>query len=167
MKEKPPNQNSAAPSTSSSSGGVRSAAARLLGAGNGSRALSFVGGNGASRGVSGSSRIGGPAGASAGSSCSQITANYDGKGTYLIFNAADTLFISDLNSHDKVSAFTRLLASLCCCMITDSGFYRRIRSSPSILATRTRCATPLIPRQRMGMICSLGFTPAMVGKVAY
>ncbi|XP_020111897.1 WD repeat-containing protein 20 homolog isoform X1 [Ananas comosus] len=101
LKEKPPNQNSAAPSTSSSSGGVRSAAARLLGAGNGSRALSFVGGNGASRGVSGSSRIGGPAGASAGSSCSQITANYDGKGTYLIFNAADTLFISDLNSHDK------------------------------------------------------------------
>ncbi|XP_073013072.1 uncharacterized protein [Typha latifolia] len=101
LKEKPANQNSSTPSTPSSSSGVRSAAARLLGAGNGSRALSFVGGNGVSRGVSGSSKIGGPIGASTSLSGSQATANYDGKGTYLIFNAADTLFVSDLNSQDK------------------------------------------------------------------
>ncbi|XP_042388209.1 probable catabolite repression protein creC isoform X3 [Zingiber officinale] len=100
LKEKPANQASAAPSTPSASG-VRSAAARLLGAGNGSRALSFVGGNGANRVVSGSSKIGGSVGTSVGSSSSQLVANYDGKGTYLIFNMADTLFISDLNSQDK------------------------------------------------------------------
>ena len=42
---------------------------------------------------------------------SQGMANYDGKGTYIIFNTADTLFISDLNSHDKVFPF--LLLHLC------------------------------------------------------
>lgn len=101
MKERPTAQASTTPSIPSS-GGVRSAAARLLGAGNGSRALSFVGGNGVSRPVSGSSRIGGSAGASTGSGSSQPVANFDDKGTYLIFNSADTLFISDLNSQDKV-----------------------------------------------------------------
>ncbi|THU45759.1 hypothetical protein C4D60_Mb02t21370 [Musa balbisiana] len=100
LKEKPTNQPLATPSTPSSSG-VRSAAARLLGAGNGSRALSFVGGNGTSRTVSGTTRIGGSLGVSTGSGNSQAVANYDGKGTYLIFNSADTLFISDLNSQDK------------------------------------------------------------------
>ncbi|XP_008784217.2 dystrophia myotonica WD repeat-containing protein-like isoform X1 [Phoenix dactylifera] len=101
LKEKPANQAPSTPSTPSSGGGVRSAAARLLGAGNGSRALSFVGGNGVSRVVSGNSRTGGSLGSSIGSSSSQSTSNYDGKGAYLIFNAADTLFISDLNSQDK------------------------------------------------------------------
>ncbi|CAL9138709.1 unnamed protein product [Musa acuminata var. zebrina] len=100
LKEKPTNQPLATPSTPSSSG-VRSAAARLLGAGNGSRALSFVGGNGTSRTASGTSRIGGSLGVSTGSGNSQAVANYDGKGSYLIFNSADTLFISDLNSQDK------------------------------------------------------------------
>jgi len=33
---------------------------------------------------------------------SMLNANCDGKGTYLIFNVGDTLFISDLNSQDKV-----------------------------------------------------------------
>ncbi|KAI3447152.1 hypothetical protein Pfo_003817 [Paulownia fortunei] len=44
-----------APSSSSLgvSSGVRSAAARLLGGGNGSRSLSFVGGNGGSKSVNG------------------------------------------------------------------------------------------------------------------
>nr|CAD1842012.1 unnamed protein product [Ananas comosus var. bracteatus] len=97
LKDKPANQSSAAPTTPTSSSGMRSAAARLLGSGNGSRALSFVGGNGVSRAES--SRIGGSVGSSIGSSGPQ--ANYDGKGTYLIFNFADTLFISDLNSQDK------------------------------------------------------------------
>ncbi|XP_042462005.1 probable catabolite repression protein creC [Zingiber officinale] len=100
LKEKPTNQASSTPSTPSS-GGVRSAAARLLGAGNGSRALSYVGGNGVSRATSGSSKIGGSVGTSTGSGSSQPVANYDGKGTYLVFNSADTLFISDLNSQDK------------------------------------------------------------------
>uniref|UniRef100_A0A0E0F9Z8 Transducin/WD40 repeat-like superfamily protein n=1 Tax=Oryza meridionalis TaxID=40149 RepID=A0A0E0F9Z8_9ORYZ len=100
LKEKPAGQGST-PSTPSSSSGMRSAAARLLGSGNGNRTLSFVGGNGVSRAVSGSSRIGGGLGTSGGIGSSQAVANYDGKGTYIIFNTADTLFISDLNSQDK------------------------------------------------------------------
>ncbi|PSS23715.1 Catabolite repression protein creC [Actinidia chinensis var. chinensis] len=91
------------PSTSSStsvSSGVRSAAARFLGGGNGSRALSFVGGNGGSKSVSGTSNRVGSLGASS-SSSSIGSSNFDGRGTYLIFNVGDTIFISDLNSQDK------------------------------------------------------------------
>jgi len=110
LKEKPASQGSQ-PSTPSSSSGMRSAAARLLGSGNGSKALSFGGGNGAGRAVAGSSRIGGGGGGlgtSTGLGGSQGATNYDGKGTYIVFNAADTLFISDLNSQEKVfSHFTR------------------------------------------------------------
>lgn len=101
LREKPAMQPASTPTTPSSGGGVRSAAARFLGTGNGSRALSFVGGNGVSRGPSGSARIGGSIGASTGSGSSPALSNYDGKGAYLIFNAGDTLFISDLNSQDK------------------------------------------------------------------
>jgi hypothetical protein len=97
LKEKPSSQGSQ-PSTPSSSSGMRSAAARLLGTGNGSKALSFGGGNGASRAVARSSRIGGGLGTSTSLGGPQGVANYDGKGTYIVFNAADTLFISDLNS---------------------------------------------------------------------
>lgn len=95
-------EKSAQASTSSTSGGgsgVRLAAARLLGGGNGSRALSFVGGNGTSKTVAGSSKIGSLGGLS--SSSSPLSSNYDGKGSYLIFNVGDTVFISDLNSKDK------------------------------------------------------------------
>ena len=109
LKEKPASQGSQ-PSTPSSSSGMRSAAARLLGSGNGSKALSFGGSNGAGRAVAGSSRIGGGGGlgTSTGLGGSQGATNYDGKGTYIVFNAADTLFISDLNSQEKVfSHFTR------------------------------------------------------------
>ncbi|KAJ8510158.1 hypothetical protein OPV22_000592 [Ensete ventricosum] len=96
LKEKPPaNPSQAAPSATSL--GVRSAAARLLGAGNGSRSLN----NGVSRVVSANSKTGGPIGASVGSIAQLPSPNYDGKGTYLIFNAADSLFISDLNSMEK------------------------------------------------------------------
>ncbi|URD78628.1 WD repeat-containing protein 20-like [Musa troglodytarum] len=96
LKEKPPaNSSQAAPSATSS--GVRLAAARLLGSGNGSRSLS----NGVTRVVSANSRTGGSVGASVGSSAQPALPNYDDKGTYLIFNAADTLFISDLNSMEK------------------------------------------------------------------
>ena len=87
-------------SSFSASSGVRSAAARWLGTGNGSRALGFVGGNGGSKSVSSTSRIG-SLGASS-SSNSMTNTNFDGKGTYLIFNVSDTIFISDLNSQDKV-----------------------------------------------------------------
>lgn len=81
------------------SSGVRSAAAKFLGTGNGSRALSFVGGNGSSKSVS-ANRIG-----SLGTSTYNnlpTNSNFDGKGTYLIFNVGDAIFISDLNSQDKV-----------------------------------------------------------------
>ncbi|KAL7195533.1 hypothetical protein ACSBR1_035712 [Camellia fascicularis] len=99
LKDKPVQ---ALPSTSSSMGvssGVRSAAARFLGGGNGSRALSFVGGNGGSKSVSGPSRVG-SLGASNPYSL-MGTSNFDGKGTYLVFNVGDTIYISDLNSQDK------------------------------------------------------------------
>lgn len=101
LKEKLTTQQPLTPTTPSSSSGVRSAAARLLGASNGSRSLSFVGGNGSSKVVSGSSRSGGSLGGSMGSGGSGIISNFDSKGTYLIFNAGDTIFISDLNSQDK------------------------------------------------------------------
>ncbi|XP_042476568.1 WD repeat-containing protein 20 homolog [Macadamia integrifolia] len=100
LKDKP-SQVSPSPTSSLSAGsGVRLAAARLLGGGNGSRALSFVGGNGSSKALSGSSRIGSLA-TSSSSYSTPATSNYDGKGTYLIFNVGDTLFISDFNSQDK------------------------------------------------------------------
>ncbi|KAL5204425.1 hypothetical protein ABZP36_009296 [Zizania latifolia] len=80
-----------APSTSGFASGMRSSAARLLGVGIGSRALNFVGSSGVSRSALGSSRTSG----------SRSMVNYDGKGTYIISNNADTLFIRDLNSHGK------------------------------------------------------------------
>uniref|UniRef100_A0A6N2KWR3 RIO2 kinase winged helix domain-containing protein n=1 Tax=Salix viminalis TaxID=40686 RepID=A0A6N2KWR3_SALVM len=101
LKDKPaPSTPTAQPSSFSASSGVRSAAARLLGTGNGGRALSFVGGNGGSKSISSTSSRIGSLGASS-SSNSMINTNYDGKGTYLIFNVGDAIFISDLNSQDK------------------------------------------------------------------
>lgn len=101
LKDKPAPSTPTASSSSSfsTSSGVRSAAARLLGASNGSR-LSFVGGNGASKSVSASSRVGSLVASS--SSNSTSTSNFDGKGSYLIFNVGDAIFISDLNTQDKV-----------------------------------------------------------------
>ncbi|XP_020212585.1 dystrophia myotonica WD repeat-containing protein [Cajanus cajan] len=100
LKDKPaPSTPTASSSSFSASSGVRSAAARLLGGSNGSRALSFVGGNGSSKSNGGTSRIG-SIGASSTSS-SMANPNFDGKGTYLIFNVGDAIFISDLNSQDK------------------------------------------------------------------
>ncbi|KAG4996165.1 hypothetical protein JHK85_027604 [Glycine max] len=86
-------------STFSATSGVRSAAARLWGGSNGGRSLSFVGGNGTSKNLGGNSRIG-SIGASS-SSNSTTNSNFDGNGTYLIFNVGDAIFISDLNSQDK------------------------------------------------------------------
>ncbi|XP_062117220.1 uncharacterized protein LOC133831067 [Humulus lupulus] len=99
LKDKPsPSTPTSSQSSFTTSGGVRSAAARLLGGGNGSRALSFVGGNGGSKSVS-ASRVG-SLGASSSTNLAS-TSNFDGKGTYLIFNVGDAIFISDLNSQDK------------------------------------------------------------------
>ncbi|GAB2270447.1 hypothetical protein Dimus_005344 [Dionaea muscipula] len=69
------------------------------GASNGGRSLSVVGGNGTAKAISGASRnvsIGNSV-----NSSSLPSSNFDGKGTYLIFNVGDTIYISDLNSHDK------------------------------------------------------------------
>ncbi|CAA3001399.1 WD repeat-containing protein 20-like [Olea europaea var. sylvestris] len=100
LKDKPVQTQSQSSSSLGVNSGVRSAAARFLGGGNGSRALSFVGGNGGSKSVTGaSSRIG-----SLGASSSNNvvgSSNFDGKGTYLVFNVGDAIFISDLNSQDK------------------------------------------------------------------
>ena len=101
LKDKPaPSTPTTASSSFNASSGVGSAAARWLGSGNGSRALGFVAGNGGSKSVSSTSRIG-SLGASS-SSNSMTNTNFDGKGTYLIFNVGDAIFISDLNSQDKV-----------------------------------------------------------------
>ncbi|XP_039068080.1 WD repeat-containing protein 20-like isoform X2 [Hibiscus syriacus] len=101
LKEKPaPSTPTASSSSFSASAGVKSAAVRWLGTGNGSRALSFVGGNGGIKNVGSTSRIGGSLGASS-SSNSLTNTNFDGKGTYIISNVGDAIFISDLNSQDK------------------------------------------------------------------
>lgn len=100
LKDKPsPSTPPASSSSFSASTGVRSAAARFLISSNGSRALSFVGGNGGSKSVN-ASKVG-SLGVSSSTSVSS-TSNFDGKGTYLIFNVGDAIFISDLNSQDKV-----------------------------------------------------------------
>lgn len=100
LKDKPATPSPHAPQASfSAGGGVRSAAARFLGGSNGSRALSFVGGNGGSKAFSGSGRVG-SLGASSSSNLVG-TSNFDGKGTFLVFNVGDAIFISDLNSQDK------------------------------------------------------------------
>ncbi|GAB2285095.1 hypothetical protein Dimus_019549 [Dionaea muscipula] len=98
LKEKPASALPAPSSSFSASGGMRYAA-KLLGASNGGRSLSVVGGNGTAKAISGASRnvsIGNSV-----NSCSLPSSNFDGKGTYLIFNVGDTIYISDLNSHDK------------------------------------------------------------------
>lgn len=102
LKEKPTQAGTASSSGASTSSGVRYAAARLLGVGggNGSRALSFVGGNGTSKAANGTNRSSSLGGSNG--SHSMLNSNYDGKGTYLIFNVGDSLFVSDLNTHDKV-----------------------------------------------------------------
>ncbi|CAH2041047.1 unnamed protein product [Thlaspi arvense] len=101
LKEKP-NQAVVGPSSSySASSGVRYVAQRFLGSSNGSRGLSFVGGGGPSKTNGGAYRSSSFAGSNGSGSNSIINSNFDGKGTYLIFNVGDTLYVSDLNSQDK------------------------------------------------------------------
>lgn len=93
-------------SYSVASSGVRYVTSKFLGSsGNGSRMLGFVGGNGTSSkangGTSKSSHVGG--GLTNGVNNSTPGSNTpDGKGTFLIFNVGDTLYISELNSEEKV-----------------------------------------------------------------
>ncbi|CAE6034338.1 unnamed protein product [Arabidopsis arenosa] len=101
LKDKPaPSTPTGTSSSYTASSGFRSATARLLGGGNGHRALSFVGSNGGTKNVGASSRIGASFAASS-SSTSATNTNFDGRGTYLVFNVGDAIFISDLNSQDK------------------------------------------------------------------
>ncbi|KAK4799309.1 hypothetical protein SAY86_024674 [Trapa natans] len=99
-KASPPTPPSQPSSGFSASSGVKLAAAKLLGGSNGNRTFGFVGGNGGSKSHSVSSKLG-PFGSN--STNSNPTSNFDGKGIYLIFNMGDGLFISDLNSQDKVN----------------------------------------------------------------
>ncbi|KAI0507222.1 hypothetical protein KFK09_013344 [Dendrobium nobile] len=106
LKEKSASQGPSAPSTPSSSSVVKSAAARLFVGVNGSKTFSYGGTNGGSKVASGTSKFGGTFGA--GSSSSSVAFNYDdGKVAYLIFNAGDTLFISDLNSQFNLFTLIR------------------------------------------------------------
>ncbi|KAJ9558965.1 hypothetical protein OSB04_013579, partial [Centaurea solstitialis] len=109
LKDQPLHSTASTPSlqpTSSysvASSGVRYVTSKFLGSsGNGSRMLGFVGGNGtgskANGGASKSTHVGGlnnGGNATGGSNTS------DGKGTYLIFNVGDTLYITELNSEEK------------------------------------------------------------------
>ncbi|KAD5803140.1 hypothetical protein E3N88_14500 [Mikania micrantha] len=99
LKDKPLHAMSSSSSSIGISSGVKSAAAKLLGGGNGSRALSFVAGNGSSKSSSGVTKVGSLGTSYTNSYTPNI--NFDGKGTYLIFNVGDAIFISDLNSQDK------------------------------------------------------------------
>ncbi|KAI7749425.1 hypothetical protein M8C21_000245, partial [Ambrosia artemisiifolia] len=85
------------------SSGVKYVTSKFLGSsGNGSRMLGFVGGNGAgSKANGGASKSGHVSGLSNGGSPTIGSNTTDGKGTYLVFNVGDTLYITELNSEEK------------------------------------------------------------------
>ncbi|XP_074583268.1 putative catabolite repression protein creC [Curcuma longa] len=100
LKEKPTaEQNQAAPLASNS--GSRSVSSRFLGVANGGRSLNLVGGSGIGRVALANCRTAGFDGAAVESSTSTELPNYHGGGAFLIYNVADTLFVSDLNSKEK------------------------------------------------------------------
>ncbi|MFS7907394.1 hypothetical protein Hanom_Chr01g00070851 [Helianthus anomalus] len=90
-------------SYSVASSGVRYVTSKFLGSsGNGSRMLGFVGGNGTGSKINGGASKSGHVGGLSNGSSSTIGSNTsDGKGTYLIFNVGDTLYITELNSEEK------------------------------------------------------------------
>jgi hypothetical protein len=114
LKEKPTPSSSASSGNSSTVGGVRFTAARLLGAGNGSRSLGFGGGNGFTNRLSGSSKspTASNAGGAAGLSNGPLPSSFDGEGTYLLFNVGDAIFISDYHSQDKASLSSPVFCSV-------------------------------------------------------
>lgn len=75
---------------------------RFLGVANGGRSLNLVGGSGIGRVALANCRTAGFDGAAVESSTSTELPNYHGGGAFLIYNVADTLFVSDLNSKEKV-----------------------------------------------------------------
>ncbi|KAJ7532250.1 hypothetical protein O6H91_14G079700 [Diphasiastrum complanatum] len=100
LKDRPPAQTNATSTSSSSSTGMRFPAVRLLGAGNGSRALNFVGGNGFTSKLS--SGVKSAASGVTGTLSNGPTAvHFDGEGAYIMFNVGDAIFVSDYNSPDK------------------------------------------------------------------
>ncbi|EFJ31470.1 hypothetical protein SELMODRAFT_144349 [Selaginella moellendorffii] len=105
LKDKPAQSNSSTSNSSGSGGGGMRfpAAVRLLGAGNGSRALGFVGGNGFASKFSGGGKTAATGAASVSVSNGPIVSNFDGEGTYVIFNVGDAIFISAYDTQDKAS----------------------------------------------------------------
>lgn len=103
LKEKPAHTPPTSSSSSSSGGvGVRFAAARLLGgSGNGSRTLGFGGTNLTNR--MGGGNKGTTPTVGLGINNGPLATSYDGEGTYIIYNIADTIFVNDYHSQDKVS----------------------------------------------------------------
>lgn len=85
--------------------GVRYVTSKFLGSSsNGSRVLGFVGGNGTGSSKAnggGGSKNGSGGGLNGGSNSTVNSSNCDGKGTYLIFNVGDALFVSELNLQEK------------------------------------------------------------------
>ncbi|KAJ0817483.1 putative transcription factor WD40-like family [Helianthus annuus] len=85
------------------SSGVKYVTSKFLGSsGNGSRMLGFVGGNGTGSKANGGASKSAHLGALSNGGTATIGSNTsDGKGTYLIFNVGDTLYITELNSEEK------------------------------------------------------------------
>ncbi|KAL8214310.1 hypothetical protein R6Q57_003759 [Mikania cordata] len=85
------------------SSGVKYVTSKFLGSsGNGSRMLGFVGGNGAgSKANGGASKSGHSGGLNNGGNSTIGSNTSEGKGSYLIFNVGDALYIAELNSEEK------------------------------------------------------------------
>ncbi|CAM6092794.1 unnamed protein product [Calypogeia fissa] len=101
LKEKPAHTPPTSSSSSSSGGvGARFSAVRLLGgSGNGSRGLGFGGANLTTR--MGGGNKGSTPTVGLGINNGPMASSYDGEGTYIIYNIADTIFVSDYHSQDK------------------------------------------------------------------
>ncbi|GER47206.1 transducin/WD40 repeat-like superfamily protein [Striga asiatica] len=100
LKEKPKETPFQPSSSSGASTGVRSVAARLLGGSTGGRALSHSGGNGGNKSINGTNGKLGSLGASSSNNVVGVS-NFDGQGSYVVFNVGDTILIGDLNSQEK------------------------------------------------------------------
>ncbi|KAI0519635.1 hypothetical protein KFK09_007089 [Dendrobium nobile] len=102
LKEKSVAQTVTTLPAATSASSTRTVASRLLGgAGSGARALSFSGGNGTGKAACVGGKIGGSVPTTSGWTSYSSNSDYYERGTYLVFNAGDTLYISDLNSPDK------------------------------------------------------------------
>ena len=82
----------------------------FLGVSNGSRSLIFYDGNGTSKTIAWN-KIGSSVHCPSSTTNGPATSNYDGEGTYLIFNVGYTLFICDFNSDEKVFHIQHILCT--------------------------------------------------------